>query len=312
MSSAVPDSQLKYPPPSYIDSKSLMQIQSLELRAKAVVEGFFNGIHRSPYHGFSVEFTEYRQYSPGDDLRYLDWKLFARTDRYYIKRFEDETNLRCHLIVDNSRSMSFGQVGYSKEDYAKTLAATLAYFLITQRDAVGLLRFSEGVDEFIPARYRQGQLRRLLTSLENISTGTSSGIIAALEEAAERVRKRGMFVVVSDFLTDVDALQSRLGYLRAGGNEVAVFQVLDPTEVSFEFNEPALFLDAETGREVYVDPKQAREKYQARLNEHLARVEQICQQLGIHISRLTTDQPLELALLDFLEIRMRVTQTRRQ
>ena len=312
MSSAATDSQLKYPPPSYIDSKSLMQIESLELRAKAVVEGFFNGIHRSPYHGFSVEFTEYRQYSPGDDLRYLDWKLFARTDRYYIKRFEDETNLRCHLIVDNSRSMSFGQIGYSKEDYAKTLAATLAYFLITQRDAVGLLRFSEGVDEFIPARYRQGQLRRLLTSLESISAGTSSGIISALEEAAERVRKRGMFVVVSDFLTDVAALQSRLGYLRAGGNEVTVFQVLDPTEISFEFNEPALFLDAETGRELYIDPKQARQRYQAKLHEHLDKVERICQQLGIHIARLTTDTPLEVALLDFLETRMRVTQTRRQ
>ena len=305
-------SKLDYPPPSYLDSKSLMQIKSLELRAKAVVEGFFSGLHRSPYHGFSVEFTEYREYSPGDDLRYLDWKLYARTDRYYIKRFEDETNLRCHLIVDNSRSMSFGDIGHSKEDYAKTLAATLAYFLTTQRDAVGLLRFSEGVDEFVPARYRVGQLRRLLTSLENISEGTSSGIISALEEAAERVRKRGMFVVISDFLTDVESLQSRLGYLRAGGNEVAVFQVLDPTELSFEFNEPALFLDAETGRELYIDPKQARDTYQARLNEHLDRVSMTCQQLGIHVARLTTDMPLEIALLDFLETRMRVTQTRRQ
>ncbi len=289
-----------------------MQIKSLELRAKSVVEGFFTGLHRSPYHGFSVEFTEYREYSPGDDLRYLDWKLFARSDRYYIKRFEDETNLRCHILVDNSRSMSFGSLGYTKDEYAKTLAATLTYFLITQRDAVGLLRFSEGVDDFIPARYRVGQLRRILASLEQTAEGTSSGIIAALEEAAERVRKRGLFVILSDFLTDVEELQSRLGYLRAGGNEVAVFQILDPAEVSFDFDEPAMFLDAETGREVYIDPESARPEYQEKLNKHLENVETICQQLGIHVSRLTTDMPLETALVDFLQTRLRVTQTRRQ
>lgn len=303
---------LAYPPPSYIDPQSLMQIKSLELRAKSVVEGFFTGLHRSPYHGFSVEFTEYRQYSPGDDLRYLDWKLFARSDRYYIKRFEDETNLRCHILVDNSRSMSFGSLGYTKEEYAKTLAATLTYFLITQRDAVGLLRFSEGVDDFIPARYRVGQLRRILASLEQATEGTSSGIIAALEEAAERVRKRGLFVILSDFLTNVEELQSRLGYLRAGGNEVAVFQILDPAEVNFDFDEPAMFLDAETGREIYIDPESARPEYQKKLNEHLENVEMICQRLGIHVSRLTTDMPLETALVDLLQTRLRVTQTRRQ
>ncbi len=303
---------LAYPPPSYIDPQSLMQIKSLELRAKSVVEGFFTGLHRSPYHGFSVEFTEYREYSSGDDLRYLDWKLFARSDRYYIKRFEDETNLRCHILVDNSRSMSFGSLGYTKEEYAKTLAATLTYFLVTQRDAVGLLRFSEGVDDFIPARYRVGQLRRILASLEQTAEGTSSGIISALEEAAERVRKRGLFVILSDFLTDVEELQSRLGYLRAGGNEVAVFQVLDPAEMNFDFDEPAMFLDAETGREVYIDPQAARPEYQKKLNEHLENVELICQQLGIHVSRLLTDMPLESALVDFLQMRLRVTQTRRQ
>ncbi|WP_417847200.1 DUF58 domain-containing protein [Thalassoglobus sp.] len=303
---------LAYPPPSYIDPHSLMQIKSFELRAKSVVEGFFTGLHRSPYHGFSVEFTEYRQYSSGDDLRYLDWKLFARSDRYYIKRFEDETNLRCHILVDNSRSMSFGSLGYTKEDYAKTLAATLAYFLTTQRDAVGLLRFSEGVDEFIPARYRVGQLRRILVSLENSTAGTSSGILPALEEAAERVRKRGLFVILSDFLTDVDELQSRLGYLRSGGNEVAVFQLLDPAEVNFDFDAPAMFQDAETGREIYIDPKSARDQYQKKLHDHLRNVEEICERLGIHVSRLTTDMPLENALLTFLQTRLRVTQTRRQ
>lgn len=303
---------LSYPPPSYLDPQTLMQIKSLELRAKAVVEGFFTGLHRSPYHGFSVEFTEYRQYSPGDDLRYLDWKLFARSDRYYIKRFEDETNLRCHLLVDNSQSMSFGSLGYSKADYAKTAAANLAYFLSTQRDAVGLLRFSAGVDEFIPARFRVGQLRRILVSLENTTAGDSSGIITALEEAAERVRKRGLFVVISDFLTDIDDLQSRLGYLRAGGNEVAVFQLLDPAEVHLSFDGPAMFYDVESGRELYIDPDHARKEYQQRLNKHLEQLESICQRLGVNLLRLTTDMPIETALINFLQMRMRVTQTRRR
>lgn len=310
MSTPSRDTPAAYPPPSYVDPQSLMQINSLELRAKAVVEGVVNGLHRSPYHGFSVEFTEYRQYVNGDDLRNLDWKLYARSDRYYVKRFEEETNLRCHMLLDNSRSMSFGSCGYTKSDYARTLAATLTYFLFTQRDAVGLFRFSEGVDEYIPARYRVGQLRRLLTSLEQQEQGTSTGIVGALEEAAERVRKRGLFILISDFLAPIEELESRLAYLRAGRHEVAVFQILDPAEIEFNFEEPALFLDAETGREIYVDPKTARTQYRQRLNAHLAGVNACCEKLGIDVSRLSTETPLERALLDFLHTRLRLTQTR--
>src|SRR4051794_38082482 len=148
-----------------IDPQALMTIRSLELRARAVVEGFWSGLHRSPYHGFSVEFTEYREYTPGDDPRHLDWRLFARSDRYYVKRFEDETNLRCLLLLDGSRSMEFAGAASSKFDYARTLAATLAYFLIEQRDAVGVARFSKEIDDYLPPRYRAGQWRRLLVSL---------------------------------------------------------------------------------------------------------------------------------------------------
>ncbi len=300
-----------YPPPSFIDTDTLMQIKSLELRAKAVVEGFFTGMHRSPYHGFSVEFTEYRQYVPGDDLRHLDWKLFARSDRYYVKRFEDETNLRCHILLDNSSSMSYGSLAYNKAAYAKTLAATLAYFLYSQRDAVGMFRFSEGVDEYIPARYRVGQLRRLLISLEQESTGVSTGIITALEQAAAQVRKRGLFVLISDFLAPLEELESRLGYLRAGHHEVTVFQILDPAEMDFNFTEPTLFLDAETGREVYVDPQAARVEYREKLKQHLRAVEECCQRLGVTMTRLVTNMPIERALADFLRTRLQVTQTRR-
>jgi uncharacterized protein (DUF58 family) len=289
-----------------------MQIRSLELRAKSVVEGFFTGLHRSPYHGFSVEFTEYRQYVPGDDPRYLDWKLYARSDRYYVKRFEDETNLRCHLVLDHSRSMAFGSLGYSKSDYARTLAATLAYFLTTQRDAVGLIRFAEEIDQYIPARYRTGQFRRLVVALDTDPAGTSTGLVSSLEQTAARLTKRGLVVLLSDFLVPLDDLEKRLSYLRAGHHEVAVFQIIDPAELSFNFSEPMQFHDLESGREMYIDPAAVREQYQARIQAHLQGVSDICQKLGCDVARLTTDTPMERGLSDFLRTRTRILAAQRR
>ncbi|WP_437227584.1 DUF58 domain-containing protein [Planctomicrobium sp. SH661] len=297
---------------SFIDPASLMQIQSLDLRAKAVMEGMISGLHRSPYHGFSVEFTEYREYVSGDDLRYLDWRLYARSDRFYIKRFEDETNLKCHLLLDNSMSMSYGSISYSKAEYGKTLAGTIAYFLTQQRDAVGLFRFSSTLDEYIPPRYRSGHLRRILASLEEQPAGTSTGLVQALEQVAERVRRRSLFVLISDILTPLDALESRLRYLRAAGSEVAIFQILDPAELTFPFEDAATFVDSETGREVYVDPKLARQSYQQKLQSHLDAVARCCEESGISLHRVSTETPLEQVLFDFLKTRMRVSQTRRR
>ena len=175
---------------SLIDPQTLMSIKNLELRARVVVEGFWHGLHRSPYHGFSVEFTEYRQYSPGDDPRYLDWRLYARTDRYFIKKFEDETNLRCHLLVDNSRSMTYGSLRWTKAQYANTLAATLAYFLYLQGDAVGLLTFDERIREYLPARHRTGHLRHLMLRLEQPAGGKATDLAAPLKRIIETVKKR--------------------------------------------------------------------------------------------------------------------------
>jgi uncharacterized protein (DUF58 family) len=283
----------------------LIQIRSLELRAKAVVEGFFAGLHRSPYHGFSVEFTEYRQYVPGDDPRYLDWRLYARTDRYFVKRFEDETNLRCHLLLDCSRSMSFGSVGYSKADYARTLAATLGYFLSTQRDAVGLVRFDDRIEDFLPARYRTGHLRRLMLTLERPAEGQATDLAGPLDEVAEQVRRRGMLVLISDLLAPITDLETKLSYFRARGHEVALFQILDPAELTLGDDEPALFLDVESGREVYVDPSLARAEYVQRLTAHLDGVQAICNKLGIDAFRVNTQTPLEIALAEFLRCRTR-------
>lgn len=290
---------------SLIDPKALMSIRNLEFRARVVVEGFWHGLHRSPYHGFSVEFTEYRQYSPGDDPRYLDWHLYARTDRYYIKKFEDETNLRCHLLVDQSRSMSYGSLTYTKAQYAATLAATLAYFLTLQGDAVGLLTFDERIREYLPARHRPGHLRHLMIRLEQPPAGASTDLAAPLHRVARTVKKRSLLVLVSDLLGPIGTLEKDLNALAACGHEIILFHLLDPAEVTLAFEKAVMFRDVESGRTLFIDPVTARKSYLQKLEAHNQAVQTACRRLGIGYRRLTTDQPLELALFDFMHERMR-------
>lgn len=288
-----------------IDPHTLMRIKSLQLRARKVMEGFFAGIHRSPYHGFSVEFSEYREYSPGDDLRYLDWKLFARTDRYYVKQFEDETNLRCTVLLDTSKSMSYGSGDFSKHEYARTAAATIAYFLTMQRDAVGLVTFEDRVVEYLPPRNRPGHLRRIMAELSREPAGKATNLADPLEEVAATVRKRGLIVIISDLLASPDLLSTRLGYLRSCGHDVIVFRILDPQEVKFEFDQAAIFRDVESGKDLYIDAEVARADYQRRFQEHAAQVESACQDLGVDFHSMTTDEPLEFVLFELLRARMR-------
>ena len=290
---------------SLIDPQSLMAIKSLEMRARVVVEGFWSGIHRSPYHGFSVEFTEHRSYSPGDDLRYLDWKLLARSDRLYIKKFEDETNLRCFLLSDGSKSMTFGSTGYTKAEYANTLAATLAYFLNQQGDAVGAMKFDEQIREYVPARHRHGHLRQLMHALEKPATGEGTDVGAPLRRIAELVHKRSLMVLISDMLAPLDSLEQDLALLAASGHEVLLFQLFDPAELNFGFDKSAQFIDLESGRDIFIDPDQARREYVERFNAHNEAVQMACRKNGIGYHLLTTDRPLELTLFDFLRERMR-------
>jgi len=293
------------PSASLINPQALMSIRNLELRARVVVEGFWNGIHRSPYHGFSVEFTEYRQYTPDDDPRYLDWRVFARSDRYFIKKFEDETNLRCFLLADNSRSMAYQSIAYSKAEYAATLAATLAYFLYLQGDAVGLLTFDEQIREYLPARHRTGHLRHLMLALEKPAAGQATDLGLPLKRIAEIVRKRGLVILLSDFLAPIDRLERDLTALAACGHEIVVFQVLDPAEAAFKFDRPAMFQDAESGRTLFIDPATARKEYLRKLESHCASLRAACERLGATCHRLETTRPLELALFEVLRQRMR-------
>jgi len=289
-----------------IDPATLMKIRSMELRAKVVVEGFWKGIHRSPYHGFSAEFTEYRQYTSGDDPRYIDWRVFARSDRYYIKRFEDETNLRCHLLIDHSRSMGYRSGDYTKSQYAGTLAATLAYFLFTQGDAVGLAAFDDRIQEYMPPRNRPSYLRRLMTALETQPRGRATDLGAPLQHIARLLTRRGMIVLISDLLTSIERLERDLGYLRAGGHDIVLFHILDPAELHFDFDMPALFQDIESGRDLYVDPPAVQKSYRQMLSSHLASVRAICSRLGIDYHLFSTDRPFDAALLEFLQHRTRI------
>ncbi len=284
-----------------VDPTAVMRIKNLQMRAKVVVEGFYNGLHRSPYHGFSVEFSEFRPYTTGDDPRGIDWKVYARTDRYYIKRFEDETNRRCYLVLDRSRSMGFGSLEHSKMEYARTLVASLAYYLTLQRDSVGLLTFDETVGEFLSARNRPGHFHQLMVCLSHDVAGQGTDIAAPLERIASLIRKRGLVVLVSDLLAPPEMLRTNLAYLRSRGHEVLVLRTLDPAEVDLQLSQPGMVIDLETGREIYLDPELARDDYRRRFAEHQEQLQAICDGLGIELHTVMTDQPLDRVLFEIVQ-----------
>lgn len=289
----------------FIDPATLMRIQSLELRARVVVEGFYHGIHRSPFHGFSVEFSEYRPYSTGDDPRHIDWRLVGRTDRYYVKRFEAETNLRCHLLVDVSRSMAYSSMGFSKGEYARTAAGTLAYFLGQQRDAVGLIAFDDSVLEYIPPRYRPGHLHRLMVSLSRPESGNATDLGAPIRFLSQAARKRSLVILISDFLAPIEQIESHLCVMRSLGHDIVLIRITDPAETTFSFEEPVLFEEMESGKTLFVDPGAVREEYLSRYEDHETALREMCGDLGIALHSFTTDQPLELTLYEFVTSRLR-------
>ncbi|TWT75389.1 DUF58 domain-containing protein [Allorhodopirellula solitaria] len=288
-----------------IDPLAVMRIKDLQLRAKAVVEGFYNGLHRSPFHGFSVEFSEYRPYTIGDDLRGLDWKLFARSDRYYIKKFEDETNRRCYLVLDQSQSMGFGSGDYAKIEYARTLVATLAYYLTLQRDSVGLLTFDEAIGDFISARNRSGHLRQIFVALARDIRGTGTNLEVPLRQIASLIQRRGLVILVSDLLAPPDSLRTNLAYLRSRGHEVMILRVIDPAERQLQIESPSMIVDMESGREIYIDPEAARGDYIERFEEHERQMRGICDSLGVDFFPVATDQPVEQVLFHLIDSQQR-------
>jgi uncharacterized protein (DUF58 family) len=290
----------------FLRPEVLAKISSLELLARTVVEGFLAGLHRSPYMGFSTDFAEYRPYLPGDDLRYLDWKVLARTDRAYIKKFRGDTNTRLYLLVDVSASMSYRlPPGIEKREYACYLAASLAYLATRQNDAVGLMAFDRTIREYLPARWRPGQLHLILSALERLPWGGTSAIAEALQRSAERIRRRSMIVLLSDLYELPERLGPALRRLRSHGQDLIVFHILDESEVTFPFSEPARFVDMETGEEVPVAPEAFRARYREALHRHLEEIERLCRAHGIEYQRMLTTQPLDWALYAYLGRRAR-------
>lgn len=283
-----------------LDPKALMAIRDLELRARVVVEGLWAGLHRSPFSGFSVEFTEYRQYVPGDDPRYLDWKVLARSDREYVRKFEDETNMRCELLVDHSRSMRFASGDFTKADYARTLAASLAYFLLHQRDMVGLTLFADSLVARVPARWRQKHLRRILAALDRETEGTSTRLAEALDVAGRLWHRRSLVVLISDFLSPIQEWEMSIGHLVAAGHDVRAIQILDPAETTLEFGSVAEWEDLESGSRLYVDPDQARAAYSEKFERHQQSVRQAIEKRGVPLQTVTTDRPFDLVLLEWI------------
>ena len=288
-----------------VDSQSIMRIKNLQLRAKTIVHGFYNGLHRSPVHGSSVEFSEYRAYTAGDDLRGLDWKRYARSDRYFIKKFEDETNRRCYLVVDQSKSMGYGSLEYSKIEFARTIAATLAHFLMLQRDNVGLLTFDEAIGDFIHAQSRAGHFHQLLVALSRPLQGKGTDIDAPLRQIASLIRRRGLVVLISDLLTSIESLQTNFAYLRSRGHEVVVLRTLDPVEFDFQIDQPSMVRDMESGSEIYVDPAAAQQEYQERFNQHRMRLREVCESLGVDLYEMSTADSLDDALFHLVDSQSR-------
>ncbi len=291
--------------PRFLAPEVLARISSLELLARTVVEGFISGLHRSPFTGFSTEFAEYRQYMPGDDLRYLDWKLLGRTDRYYIKKYRADTNSQCHILIDASASMRYTTTGVTKLQYAQFLGSSLAYLANKQQDAVGLIAFDQEVRTHVPAQSRTGHMRTIFGRMEQLEAGNETRLSEMLHQVAERITRRGIIVVISDFYDDHEAIISALEHLRFKGNDVIVFHVLDKNETDFDFTEPVLLEDAETEEQIHVMPDILAEGYRNTIREHIERLREAAARNKIDYELLTTDRPLDFALFSFLAKRAR-------
>lgn len=284
----------------FLDPKILSKISGMELRARTVVEGFIYGLHRSPYRGFSVEFAEYREYTPGDDIRFIDWKVFARSDRYYLKEFEEETNLSCNILLDCSASMGYASDGISKMEYSSYLAASLGYLIFQQRDGVGLMTFDNEIRQLIPARNKRGHMLSILRYLEKIDHGTRTELSLPLHKIAESINKKGLIILISDLLDDPESVLEGLRHLRFKGHDLIVFHIMDDTELNFPFKNATRFIGMEGESEFMAIPTMVRDTYMKRLNEHIAAFKKGCGRMQIDYHLLNTSQPLDFALFSYL------------
>ena len=289
----------------FLDPSLIARIGSMELRARTVVEGFLAGLHRSPFKGFSVEFAEYRQYLPGDDLSTIDWKVYARSDRYYVKKFDEETNVECHVLLDVSGSMGYGSQGITKLAYGSYLAASLAYLMNRQRDAVGLIAFDDNIVTHLPPSARPGHLRSVLLALNQLSLGTRSNVAKPLHQLADSLVKRGIVVLLSDLLDDPARTIQGLKHLRFRGTDIVVFHLLDHDELTFPYERLTRFRDMETSDEVMAAPLEVRDHYLSEIESLVSHYKRELGLVGIDYQLVDTSKSLDFALMSYLSTRSR-------
>ena len=288
----------------YLDSKTLDKIKRLDVRARLVVEGFITGQHRSPYNGFAIEFAAHREYAPGDDLRHIDWKVWSKTDRLYIKEYEEETNLKCHLIVDCSKSMRYGEkTGWSKFDYAATCAASLGYMMQQQQDAVGMVLFSNKIDKNLKTSSHPSHLKLLLHELEQTEPDDKTDVSDPFLALAAQIRRRGMVVLFSDLFLDPDELGKSLNQFRLRRHEVIVFHVMHHDELEFPFQDNTLFKGMEVEAELHTEPRALRKSYMQSVENYMNRIKKVCAVAGIDHVLLDTSKPLDGVLSSYLNFR---------
>jgi uncharacterized protein (DUF58 family) len=291
---------------NYIQPERLKNLGNLELIARLVVEGFVTGLHQSPFHGFSVEFSQHRAYMPGDSLRYIDWKVYGRSDRFYIKQFEEETNLRCYLLLDISRSMAYNSGAVSKANYAGMLAAALSYLFLKQRDAVGLVLFDDEIRQIIPPRSVSSYLTPIVTAIDRANFGSDTNLGAILHKVAERIHRRSLIILLSDLLDEPDNLLTGLKHFRYDKHEVIVFHILDRQETEFDFRGDIVFEDLESRAQIKTQPTFIRETYKSRFSEFLEYYRRNIINNGIDYQILDTSTPFDLALNHYLLKRSRL------
>ena len=290
----------------FLEPETVSRLKSLELKARLVVEGFIIGLHRSPYHGFSVEFAEHRQYMPGDPIRNVDWKVFGKTDRYYVKQFEEETNLKSYIILDCSASMRYTSKKITKFDYARQLAASLAYLMLKQQDAVGLLTYDEKIRRFIPARMARPHLNVLLKEMDSAEASEKTDSGSAFHELAERIKRRGLVIIISDLLDDYEKIISGIKHFRHKKHEVIIFRILDPREVDFNFPSEARFKDMETGEIILTNPHQVKEKYREQFSNFTEGLKSELRRALVDFNTFSTAESYDKALFAYLARRSKM------
>ena len=293
------------PQSKYYAPEKLTRFANLQLLARTVVEGYISGLHRSPFKGFSSEFAEYRQYIQGDDLKHLDWKVYARTDKSYVREYEEETNMTCTLLLDASGSMGYGSDGITKFEYACYLAAVLTYLMVRQSDQVGLVIFDEAVRQRIPARSSPAHMKFILDRLEQTQPSGLTGVAGTLHGIAESQKRRGLVVVLSDLLDDQDAVMNALQHFRHDRNEVLVFNIWDRGEIELPFRGLIEFRDMETQQKMQLRPEIIREEYLKKFEDFITRYGRDCRSAGVDYQFVSTDSPFELMLATYIAKRMR-------